>query len=86
MPARASPQRSTVCIWCGERIDPAEEDGASFLFLAKDSSGTFVSAPDHWMDHSPHLEGNQFFCHVRCFRSSVPEAQQCWLELALDGP
>lgn len=78
--------RPAVCIWCGQRIDPGDDSGASFLFLAKSPAGGFVSAPDHWLDESPHLEGHQFFCHVRCFRGSVPEAQQKWLELALDEP
>jgi hypothetical protein len=86
MPGHPAPGEFTLCIWCGERIGSAEEDGASFLFLAKDSSGAFASNPGRWKDQSRHLEGHQFFCHVRCFRASVPEAQQSWLELALDEP
>jgi hypothetical protein len=86
MPGQPPTGKSVLCVWCGQRIDPEQGDCASFLFLAKDSSGKFVSAPGHWLDQSPHLEGHQFFCHVRCFRGSVPEAQQPWLELALDEP
>jgi hypothetical protein len=86
MSGQPSAGGSALCIWCGQRIDPADESGASFLFLAKGPSEGFVSAPDHFLDQSPHLEGHQFFCHVRCFRGSVPQAQQQWLELALDEP
>ena len=53
-----------------------------FLFLAKGRSG-FAPA-DTYADRSPHLEGHQFFCHARCFRSSVPQAMQYGLRLALD--
>jgi hypothetical protein len=86
MSGQPSAGRPALCIWCGQRIDLADEGGASFLFLAKGPAGRFVSAPDHFLDQSPHLEGHQFFCHVRCFRGSVPKAQQQWLELALDEP
>src|SRR5262249_662357 len=86
MSGQLSAGRPALCIWCGQRIDPADDSGASFFFLAKDSAGKFVSAPDHWLDQSPHLEGHQFFCHVRCFRGSVPKAQQQWLERAVDAP
>ncbi|MDT5408455.1 MAG: hypothetical protein QOG14_675 [Mycobacterium sp.] len=72
----------TSCIWCGERTDE-DPDGAAFLFLAKRDSG-FHAAPDHWLDESPHIEGHQFFCHISCFRKSVPGPQQYALELALD--
>jgi hypothetical protein len=74
--------KGTVCIWCGQRTDE-DETGASFLFLAKRDS-VFQSAPAHWLDNSPHIEGHQFFCHVRCFRASVPTAMQPMLDLALD--
>jgi hypothetical protein len=80
-----SPERPPLCIWCGECIDTTE-DGASFLFLAKDASGGFITVPERWKDNSPHIEGHQFFCHVRCFRATVPDAQQPWLELELDEP
>jgi hypothetical protein len=73
-----------MCIWCGERTD-AEEDGAAFLFLAKRGT-VFTSKPDRWLDESPHAEGHQFFCHIKCFRASVPEERQYALELALDLP
>jgi len=59
-----------LCIWCGEPTIEAK-DGASFLFLAK-RDGQFWTV-DEWLDRSPHIEGHQFFCHVRCFRASVPE-------------
>jgi hypothetical protein len=72
----------TSCIWCGRRTDE-RDDGASFIFLAK-RQGEFIARPDNWMDDSPHKEGHQFFCHVACFRASVPEGLQYALELALD--
>ena len=78
-----SPQE-TSCIWCGKRTDE-DDDGASFLFLAKRLSG-LESKPEHWLDSSAHLEGHQFVCHASCFRASVPAEQQPWLELALDEP
>ncbi len=74
----------TSCIWCGRRTDPSE-DGASSLFLAK-RAGEFTVRPGSWLDDSPHAEGHQFYCHVACFRASVPEPQQYALELALDEP
>lgn len=70
-----------MCIWCGERLGDAP-CGASFLFLAKRGVG-FERNPAHWLDNSAHL-GHQFFCHVACFRASVPEKQQYALRLALD--
>jgi hypothetical protein len=72
------------CIWCGKRTD-ASEDGASFLFLAKIGDG-FTTRPESWLDESPHAEGHQFFCHISCFRASIPASQQYLLELALDLP
>ncbi|MFF2388013.1 hypothetical protein [Agromyces sp. NPDC058104] len=79
-----SAQTIMSCIWCGQRTDDAA-DGASFLFLAK-RGGAFTSRVESWLDDSPHAEGNQFFCHVACFRNSVPEDRQYVLELALDLP
>lgn len=75
-------RRQTSCIWCGLRTDQSN-DGAAFLFLAK-RQGEFSSQPGKWLDDSPHKEGHQFFCHIACFRASVPEALQYALELALD--
>jgi len=75
---------SARCIWCGKATN-ANDDGASFLFLAK-REGNFTSQPANWLDQSPHIEGHQFFCHVACFRASVPEGQKFALELALDMP
>ncbi|UQX89259.1 hypothetical protein M6D93_04460 [Jatrophihabitans telluris] len=82
--ARPAPDNPTSCIWCGRRTDE-DPDGAAFLFLAK-RDGAFQVAPGHWLDNSPHIEGHQFFCHVSCFRESVPGPQQYALELALDEP
>ena len=73
--------RPMDCIWCGRDIEGAP-DGASFLFLAK-RNGRFYMV-DEWLDRSPHLEGNQFYCHVRCFRASVPAEHQTALSVALD--
>ncbi len=77
-----SPDKPTSCIWCGKRTDE-DPDGAAFLFLAKRDAG-FKAVPDRWLDDSPHIEGHLFFCHVSCFRASVPDAQQYGLRLALD--
>ncbi len=79
-----SKQRGSICIWCGQSTVGAE-DGASFLFLAKRGL-EFTSEPDRWMEDSPHKEGHQFFCHIACFRTSVPDALQYGLSLALDEP
>lgn len=76
--------QGTSCIWCGKRTDSAE-DGASFLFLAK-RGDEFVSRPESWLEQSQHAEGNQFFCHISCFRASVPASLQYALELVLDLP
>ena len=70
-----------MCIWCGDEIEEAQ-DGASFLFLAK--RGGRFAVVNNWLDRSDHLEGHQFYCHVRCFRASVPEGQQTALSVALD--
>ncbi|PZS24766.1 MAG: hypothetical protein DLM58_23925 [Pseudonocardiales bacterium] len=82
--AQAISDSQTSCIWCGKRTDK-DPDGAAFLFLAKRELG-FQAVPDHWLDESPHIEGHQFFCHVSCFRESVPGSQQYALGLALDEP
>jgi hypothetical protein len=71
------------CLWCGEAIDD-DDDGAAFLFLAK-RDGKF-SLTDDWLGRSPHLEGHQFYCHVRCFRASVPAQGQDVLTVAIDEP
>lgn len=70
-----------VSIWCGVSIDEAA-DGASFLFLAKRNSRFGVV--DEWLHRSEHLEGHQFYCHVRCFRAPIPAGQQVPLSVALD--
>jgi hypothetical protein len=75
---------ATACIWCGKRTDE-DVEGAAFLFLAK-RGADFQAIPDHWLDESPHIEGHQFFCHVSCFRASIPDSQQSVLALALDEP
>lgn len=79
---QSSDDKPTACIWCGKRTDETE-DGASFLFLAKTDDG-FTSRPGAWLDCSPHAEGHQFYCHLACFKASVPEPQQYGLLLALD--
>lgn len=73
---------ATTCIWCGKRTDAAL-DGGSFLFLAK-RDDAFTSSPKAWLDTSPHAEGHQFYCHLACFKASVPEERQYGLLLALD--
>lgn len=83
-PARVASTTNTSCIWCGQRTD-GTDDGASFLFLAKQGA-EFTRQPGSWVHPSPHAEGHQFFCHVACFRTSVPEDQEYLLELALDLP
>ena len=69
------------CLWCGEAISGAG-DGGSFFFLTH-LDGTF-GFTHRWPQESPRLAGHQFFCHVRCFRASVPEEWQSRLRMALD--
>ena len=66
-----------MCIWCGEGID-TDEDGASFLFLAK-RDGSFWMV-DEWAEHSPHGEGREFYCHFSCFWRSLPEEHRLLLD------
>lgn len=66
-----------VSIWCGDSID-ADDDGASFLFLAK-RDGSFWMV-DEWADQSLLGEGRQFYSHFSCFWRSLPEEHRLLLD------
>jgi hypothetical protein len=72
----------TLCIWCGKRTND-DEDGASFLFLAK-RDGDFQAISGEQLPAAPNLQGLQFFCHARCFRDSVSEQRRVWIDSMLE--
>jgi hypothetical protein len=81
--SRPSLADGTLCIWCGERTND-DDDGGSFLFLAKRDGGYPPPFSGEQFPAAPNLQGLQFFCHAWCFRDSVPEQHRHWIDGVLE--